>query len=357
MRVRAVLLAVLVLALLPAVASADYAHLVRPGETLTSVAATDDLSIEAIAAANHISPQAELIAGQILMIPPQTPQTEVVSPTSSATSGSSGVSSAAETSTTTTQTQSHVVQPGETLTSVAAANGVSIAAIAAANHISPRSELIAGKTLLIPTAATSVQSTTSQSSTSSEPTGSESAGYEASEEATEGQSASTTKVNASYSSTQSTGSGQPSTNSSSGTAAAGGPQPTMERVSGSEIAGVADANAVPAALAEAIAWQESGWNNAEVSNIGAVGVMQIVPSTWNWIDRFLTPANPLGTASASENIRAGVLLLHQLLQITGGNEQLAVAGYYQGLGSVKRFGMYASTRRYVADVLALAQRF
>ncbi len=120
---------------------------------------------------------------------------------------------------------------------------------------------------------------------------------------------------------------------------------------------MAAAYGVPAALAEAVAWQESGWNNAEVSSIGAVGVMQIVPTTWTWIDQYLTPSDPLGTQSASENIRAGVLLLRQLLQLTGGNEQLAVAGYYQGLASVQKHGMYPDTRQYVVDVLALAQRF
>jgi soluble lytic murein transglycosylase-like protein len=135
------------------------------------------------------------------------------------------------------------------------------------------------------------------------------------------------------------------------------PVPTPERVSSGEIAGVADANGVPAALAEAIAWQESGWNNDEVSSVGAVGVMQIIPTTWRWIDRYLTPTNPLGTASAAENIRAGTLLLRQLLSLTGGNEQLAVAGYYQGLASVRRVGMYPSTQQYVNDVMALAQRF
>ncbi len=135
------------------------------------------------------------------------------------------------------------------------------------------------------------------------------------------------------------------------------PVPTLERVSAGQIAYVAEANGVPAALAEAIAWQESGWNNDEISGVGAVGVMQIVPATWNWIDRYLTPSQPLGTASAAENIRAGVLLLHSLLQLTGGDEPLAVAGYFQGLASVKVRGMYAATRHYVADVMALAQRF
>jgi soluble lytic murein transglycosylase-like protein len=134
------------------------------------------------------------------------------------------------------------------------------------------------------------------------------------------------------------------------------PYPTPEHVSASEIAGIASANGVPAALAEAIAWQESGWNNDEVSNIGAVGVMQIVPSTWAWIDSYLTPSDPLGTDSALENVRAGVLLLHQLLEITGDNQSLTIAGYFQGLSSVETVGMYRSTRRYVANVLALEQR-
>jgi soluble lytic murein transglycosylase-like protein len=227
---------VLVLALSPAVASANYAHVVQPGETLTSVAEVDGLSILALARANGISPQAQLIAGQTLWIPPRT--------------------NAAATATATTAT---------TVPRHTAAAPVSAAAVA--------------------------------------------------------------------------------------------PVPTSERVSSAEIADVAGANRVPAALAEAVAWQESGWNNAEVSNVGAVGVMQIVPNTWTWIDRYLTPDEPLGTASAAENVRAGVLLLHQLLGLTGGDERLAVAGYFQGLASVKRFGMYASTRRYVADVIALAQRF
>ncbi len=128
-------------------------------------------------------------------------------------------------------------------------------------------------------------------------------------------------------------------------------------MSSGDIAAIAAENGVPASLAEAIAWQESGWNNDEVSGIGAVGVMQIVPSTWTWIDQYLTPSVPLGTASAAENIRAGVLLLHELLAVTGDDYAMAIAGYYQGLASVKAHGMYPDTRQYVDDVLALQQRF
>jgi N-acetylmuramoyl-L-alanine amidase len=246
MRVRAFLLAVLALALFPMTAAANYPHVVQPGETLTSVAATDGLSIDAIAQANGISPEAELVAGQVLWIPPRT----------------APYATAADATTTTT------------------------AAVSPQTQTHPQT-----------------QSTTEE----------------------------TSYTRAS-------------------------PQPTDERVSPAEIADVAGEYGVPAAFAEAIAWQESGWNNAEVSGIGAVGVMQIVPSTWDWIDRYLTPSTPLGTDSAAENVRAGVLMLHQLLGLTDGNESLAAAGYFQGLASVQKYGMYADTRQYVADVMALAQR-
>ncbi len=275
MRARAILLAAGALALFPASAAADYPHVVAPGETLTSVAATDGLTIAAIAQANGISTDTELVAGQILLIPPRSYTTAAVSTDIAATS--------------TTSTS------GDPATATATA-----------------------------TSPTTAESETTQSETT-----------------TTAQTSSTPK----------------STASTTGTATYGSPQPTAEYVSSSEIANVAESEGVPAALAQAIAWEESGFNNDEVSSVDAVGVMQIVPTTWDWIDAYLTPANPLGTTDALENVRGGVLLLHQLLQQTGGDEQLAVAGYYQGLASVRDYGMYADTQRYAADVMALAQRF
>jgi len=136
------------------------------------------------------------------------------------------------------------------------------------------------------------------------------------------------------------------------------PYPTAETVSPSDIGSIAAANGVPPALADAIAYQESGFNNGLVSSADARGVMQILPGTWSWIQRSLTPpSSPLAPASATDNIRGGVLLLHSLLSATGGNDALAAAGYYQGLPSVERFGVLPSTQQYVNDVLALEQRF
>jgi soluble lytic murein transglycosylase-like protein len=84
--------------------------------------------------------------------------------------------------------------------------------------------------------------------------------------------------------------------------------------------------------------------------------MQVMPGTWNWIQRNLA-RSPLDPGSVNDNVRAGVLYLQRLLQDTGGDARLAAAGYYQGLGSVRRIGMLPETQRYVSSVMALRPRF
>jgi soluble lytic murein transglycosylase-like protein len=127
-------------------------------------------------------------------------------------------------------------------------------------------------------------------------------------------------------------------------------------VTSGDIAAVATRNGVPAGLASAIAWQESGFNNAMVSGANARGVMQVLPGTWDWVQANLAKRQ-LDPASAIDNVGAGVLYLGSLLRETGGDPGLAAAAYYQGLGSVRRIGMLPETQRYVANVLALRGRF
>ena len=201
------------------------------------------------------------------------------------------------------------VQPGDTLSAIAARLGVSVDSLAAANGLDPSHLLIAGTTL----------HAVGGSSSSAAP-------------------ATTEMV---------------STSSSTGT----GAQPTSEVVSPSEVGSIAAGEGVSPSLAEAIGYQESGFNNRMVSSTGAVGVMQIMPSTWSWIGRNLAGPPPLSSTSAADNIRAGSLLLHTLLSDTGGDAAMAVAGYYQGLSSVRAHGLFPDTQAYVNNVLALRQRF
>ena len=99
---------------------------------------------------------------------------------------------------------------------------------------------------------------------------------------------------------------------------------------------------VSPSLAAAIAWQESGFNNAMVSSANARGVMQVMPGTWDYVQHNLAQ-RPLDPNSATDNVHAGVLYLKRLLDETGGDESTAIAGYYQGLQSVRDRGFYDDT--------------
>jgi soluble lytic murein transglycosylase-like protein len=61
------------------------------------------------------------------------------------------------------------------------------------------------------------------------------------------------------------------------------PVATEETIAPSEVGTIAAENGVPSWFAEAIANQESGFNNGVTSGSDARGVMQILPETWSWI--------------------------------------------------------------------------
>ena len=88
-----------------------------------------------------------------------------------------------------------------------------------------------------------------------------------------------------------------------GTAAEGSPTdppyPTAQTVTSGQVGSIASADGVSPSLADAIAYQESGFNNDLVSTADARGVMQILPGTWQWIQRTLVEGGPpLAPASA-----------------------------------------------------------
>ena len=105
-------------------------------------------------------------------------------------------------------------------------------------------------------------------------------------------------------------------------------------------------HAVPAPVVEAVAWQESRYNQAAVSPKGARGVMQLMPAT----------ASTLGVDAADlkSNIDGGVAYLAQQMRRYG-DLRLALAAYNAGPGAVDRYGdvpPYAETQTYVRSILA-----
>lgn len=295
-------------------------HVVAAGETLTSVAAADGLSVAQLAAANGMSATAELISGQTLTIPPQSAGAGSAASDDTSGSAASSLPSAAPAG---LNEGAYVVQPGDTLTGIAARAGTTIASLAAVNGLDPNGYLIQGTVLSLNGLASAASAAGAAAPTSTD-----------------------------------TAAATPDAPPSTGSVADTGmpPYPTAERVSAGDVGQIAAGQGVSASLAEAIGWQESGFNNDIVSPTGATGVMQIEPGTWSWIQSNLAGGS-LAPASAHDNVEGGVLLLRQLLADTGGNASLAAAAYYQGLASVQRYGMYPSTQSYVANVLALSNQF
>jgi LysM repeat protein len=107
-------------------------------------------------------------------------------------------------------------------------------------------------------------------------------------------------------------------------------------------------------LVRALAWMESGYQPKLVSSAGARGVLQLLPETKQYVATVILgkPLQP----GVSGDVEAGVLLLKHLLGAFNGNEHLALAAWYQGERAVRTDGIYAVTKPFVSDVLALKAR-
>jgi soluble lytic murein transglycosylase-like protein len=318
----AVSLTVLAAVVPAAPAGAEVAHVVQPGETLWSIAAANNLTTRTVAAYNGLSEDGHVILGGTVKVPTVAEgaaalQSAGVTPAPAAAPVAAPAAPAADTTPTVTATAtttdapaplgSYTVRWGDTLAGLAATARVSVSQMASMNGLDASRPLLAGTVIKLPT------------------------GSPAPARASAPAPAKTVVPDAS-------------------------PTPTSTRVDCPQIQSVAAEHGVPGSLACAIGWQESGFNNGMVSPANARGVMQVMPGTWEWVQRNLSD-RPLDASSASDNVRAGVLYLRQLLRETGGDEGSAIAGYYQGLSSVRSRGLYDDTKQYVGNVQALRSRF
>ncbi len=102
-------------------------------------------------------------------------------------------------------------------------------------------------------------------------------------------------------------------------------------------------------LVRAVVKVESNFNPNAVSRKGAMGLMQLMPST----ARQLKVKNPF---DPEQNVDAGVRHLKQLLESYGGDIKLTLAAYNAGAGAVARSSgvpRYAETQNYVRRITNL----
>ena len=110
----------------------------------------------------------------------------------------------------------------------------------------------------------------------------------------------------------------------------------------------ADKNGLDEDFVKAVINQESGFNPNATSHCGAMGLMQLMPST----------AQGLGVKNAydaEQNIEGGTKYLKGLMDRFGNDKSLALAAYNAGPNAVKKYGgipPYAETQNYVKKVLS-----
>lgn len=110
---------------------------------------------------------------------------------------------------------------------------------------------------------------------------------------------------------------------------------------------------VSESLLKSVAKAESNFNTNAVSSAGAIGIMQLMPST----------AESLGVTDpydATQNIMGGAKLLSQLLKKYNNNTSLALAAYNAGSGNVDKYGgipPFKETQNYVKKVLAYLDEY
>lgn len=108
---------------------------------------------------------------------------------------------------------------------------------------------------------------------------------------------------------------------------------------------------VPYDLLKAIAYNESRFQADATSSVGAMGIMQLMPST----------ASAMGVQDAYDpyqNIMGGAKLLSTLSDMYDGNLSLMIAAYNAGSGNVAKYGgipPFQETQDYVAKVLSTLQ--
>lgn len=297
-------------------------YTVRPGDSLVAIAARHQTTVASLVTKNKIADPRHLTTGRTIKVPGAAPKRS----TAPATRPTQPKRAAAKASAPTRWTRTHLVQPGETAYSISGKFNTTPRALLKANRISDPRLLKHGTKIRVPAKPKPASKPTAKSPTS-------------------------TKNNTFLGRTYPNEVVAQAARNREALRHAEVPSRSATRAL---VTRTAQQYGVNPKLALAIAWQESGWNQRAVSVANAVGVMQVMPRTGPWCASLV--GRDLDLMDPTDNVTAGVVFLRWLTEHAGSSED-AIAGYYQGLGSVEKNGMFPDTKDYVANVKAHMKRF
>ena len=270
-------------------------YVVQPGDTVWDLAQQHGVSVDAIVAANGLANPHLIRIGARLTIP----ASGAMAPTASAALPS---------------TTTHIVEPGDTLWDLATHHGTTVDALVALNSLTNPSLIRIGQRIQVPAQITGLVGDTFL-----------------------GRTYPTDVVAAA------------NTNKATLNAMAVPSRDAMQQL----VIDTAIRMDVDPVLAQAVAYQESGFNQRAVSPANAIGCMQVIPTSGEWASGMV--GRDLNLLDPDDNVEAGVAILRHLLERN--DVETAIASYYQGERSVRNRGMNADTVQYVDSVLTLMSRF
>ena len=294
-------------------------YVVKSGDTLSAIASRHGVGLSEIFKWNGLGMSSVIYPGQKVKVgggsstpAPSAPVTAAAPKPSAPAPASSG---------------SYTIKAGDTLSGIAARNGVRLSDVLSANRLTMSSIIYPGQKLVIPGASTiAPASSTPATTTPLVPSTFLGFSYPAAVVSSANQNKAL--LNAS-------------------------PVPSRQQMK-SIVADTARRMGVDASLALAFAFQESGFDQRAVSPANAIGTMQVIPSSGEWASDLV--GRKLNLLDPYDNATAGIAIIRQLVR-TSPDVDTAIAGYYQGQYSVSQNGMFEDTKGYVAAIKANQQLF
>jgi beta-lactamase class A/LysM repeat protein len=291
-------------------------HVVKPGETLSGIAAQYGVTVDQLLTLNGIADPNRLTEGQTLKLPstvrtaPPTAPATAPAATQPPATAATGTQASSQTGARTTAPSEYVVQPGDTLSGIAKSLGISQKALLDANEITEPDKLTVGLKLTVPAGALAPGAS------------------------------GTTNARA----------GQPG----AGAPGAGTPAPAALDDAGPILDKLAGQYGVDPALVRALAWIETDGKPQKLNAPGGIGYLTVTDKTFEYIQQTLVKRT-LDRANQADNFEAGIAYVASMLK-WGGDETKGLAGFLQGPGSVRTNGVRPNIEQEIKRIQALRDK-